>query len=340
MRIMCVEPGPQFSVHDVHVGYKEAFKQLGCDVAPLNLNDRLAFYSEAGRIAEDTGEFVRMVDEVGAVRLAAKGIEAMCFEFWPDVLWITSCFFIPMDTLDIIRSRGIKIVINHLESPYEDDRQARRAEHADLNIINDPTNIDRFPSNTVYLPAAHRPFLHKPGVAVPDFASEFVYVGTGFQSRIDFLERVDFDGIDVALAGQWQLLDEASPLRKYLAHDIEECLDNYQTADFYRSSLTGANLYRKESERPELAEGWACGPREIELAACGLWFARQSRPESDVLFPMLPIFNTPDELGEQIRWALAHPQQRQAAADAARNAVAERTFVANAATALTLLERQ
>src|SRR5690348_2610144 len=116
MRILLIEPGPGFSVMDSHNGYLEAFQQLGCTTVSLSYNDRLAFYSEAGRVTAD-GEFVRMVDEVGAVRMAAKGIEAACFEFWPDILWVTSCFFIPMDTLDIIRSRGITVVINHLESP-------------------------------------------------------------------------------------------------------------------------------------------------------------------------------------------------------------------------------
>ncbi len=338
MRILLIEPGPGFSVMDSHNGYREAFQQLGCTTVSLSYNDRLAFYSEAGRVTSD-GEFVRMVDEVGAVRMAAKGIEAACFEFWPDILWVTSCFFIPMDTLDIIRSRGITVAINHLESPYEDDRQWSRAQHADLNIINDPTNLHLFPKGSQYLPAAYRPSIHHPGPAVAEFASEFVYVGTGFKSRIDFLEQVDFEGIDVALGGQWSELDEESPLRKYVAHDLEHCLDNYETADFYRSSLTGANLYRVESERPGLEQGWACGPREIELAACGLWFARQARAESDELFPMLPTFITPEELGEQIRWALANPGKRQPAADKARAAIADRTFEANARHVLALLER-
>lgn len=339
MRVLLIPPGPSFSVMDCHNGYAEAFRYLGLTTVELSYNDRLSFYAEAGRIEKETGDFVRMVDELGVVRLAAKGIEAACFEFWPDVLWITSCFFIPMDTLDIIRSRGIKVVINHLESPYEDDRQAERAEHADLNLINDPTNIDKFPSNTVYMPHAYRPSVHHPGPATPEWASEFVYVGTGFQSRIDFLEQVDFDGIDVALAGQWQQLADDSPLRKYVAHDLKECLDNDQTADFYRSSLVGANLYRVESERPGLEVGWSCGPREIELAACGLWFARQPRPESDELFPMLPTFDTPDELGDLIRWALNNPEARQQAALAAGAAVADRTFTHNASRVLALLER-
>ena len=70
-----------------------------------------------------------------------------------------------------------------------------------------------------------------------------------------------------------------------------------------------------------------------------MWFARQARGESDDLFPMLPTFDTPEELGEQIRWALTHPEQRQDAARAAMAAVHDRTFTSNAARVLGAVER-
>lgn len=339
MRILMLEPGPFFSVRDVHEGWREAFIGLGHEVASLNLGDRLGFYSLAGRVKKDSGEFVRMVNEEGAVRLASKGVEAACFEFWPDMCFVTSCFYLPADTLDMIRARGIKVVIAHLESPYEDDIQAIRAEHADLNFLNDPTNLDRFPPGTLYMPHAYRPSLHRPGTAQPDLASEFCFVGTGYPSRIETLEAVDWTGMDVALAGNWQALDAESPLRKLVAHDIEQCLDNVDAVALYQSSLTSANLYRVEAERPELSQGWAVGPREVEMAACGLWFARQSRGESDALFPVLPTFSTPEELGEQVRWALAHPDERETAAQQARNAVMDRTFAQNAPALLAAFDK-
>lgn len=338
---MAVEPGPQFSVQDCHNGYVEAFVDLGCDVVDLNYSDRLTFYATAGRVDDDTGEFVRMVpNPVDAVRMASKGIEAACFEFWPDVMFVSSCFFLPVDLLNNVRSRGIRIVINHVDSPYEDDRQSARAEYADLNLVNDPTNIDAFPNGTVYMPAAYRPTVHHRGPANPELVSEFAFAGTMFPSRVEFFEKVDFDGVDVAFAGNWQGLPGDHPLLRHVVHEIKECFDNTDTADLYRSTLTSANLYRIEADRPGLKDGWACGPREIEMAACGLWFARQARPESDDLFPMLPTFETPAELGEQIRWALAHPEWRQQAAQAALAAIVDRTFTANAERVLALLDRQ
>jgi len=52
---------------------------------------------------------------------------------------------------------------------------------------------------------------------------------------------------------------------------------------------------------------------------------------------MLPAFASPEEAGEQIRWALRHPAQREKAAAQAREAIAGRTFEANAKRLLKLL---
>ena len=76
------------------------------------------------------------------------------------------------------------------------------------------------------------------------------------------------------------------------------------------------------------------------MAASGLWFARDPRPESDELFPMLPSYSGPAEASELIRWALAHPDERAEAAARARAAVAGRTFTEHARQLLRLLDRQ
>lgn len=41
MRILVVHPGPNFSVADVHDGWVEALRSLGCEVASFNSDDRL-----------------------------------------------------------------------------------------------------------------------------------------------------------------------------------------------------------------------------------------------------------------------------------------------------------
>lgn len=323
---------------DVYNGWREAFRTLGVEVASFNLDDRMAFYASAGRMSKG-GEFVEMLDEMGAIRLAAKGIEAACFEMWPDVLMVVSCFYIPLDLLDLVRARGIKVVLVHTEEPYEMDRELVRAAHADLNLLNDPTHLDTFKAvgPSVYMPHAYRPTLHTPGPAVASMASDFCFVGTGFPSRVTFLEAVDWSGIDVALGGMWQTLTPGSCLHPFVGHALEACMDNRETVDAYRSAKVGANLYRREGERDGLSEGWSMGPREVEMSATGLFFLRESRGEGDTVLWMLPRFDGPAEFEDKLRWYLARPDARSALADKAREAVIDRTFEANAQALLQML---
>jgi spore maturation protein CgeB len=333
MRVMVVRPGPHFSVADVARGWVKGLRAIGCTVLDFNFDDRLNFYSAAH--VPQNGHLVRAFDPREAAMLAAKGVESAAYEFLPDVVVIVSGFFIPPAVYELIRLRGSKVVLVHTESPYEDDRQVPRSAFADLNVLNDPTNIDRFPANTIYLPHAYDPDIHYWKPAMPGAASDFCFVGTGYTSRQDFFEQVDFAGVDVALAGNWRTLPEDSPLRKYVAHNIDECCPNEVTADLYASTKVSANLYRKEAS--ESADGWSMGPREVELAAMGTFFLRESRPEGDALLTSLPIFDSPEDFTEKLRWWLSHDAERLAAADAARLAVADRTFDKHAAQMLTRL---
>lgn len=337
-RVLMVEPGAEFSVSDVHRGWYRALTALGCQVVNLNFTDRLSFY--CGAHLEKDGEFVRAFDDEAGVRMAAKGIEAAAFEVWPDFVFITSGFFVPPAVYELLRVRGFRVVLNQLEAPYEDVRQMARSSFVHTCLINDPTHLDSYRAvnpNTWYMPAAYDPGIHRPGPPIDQLRCDFGFVGTGFDSRINFFEQVDWDGIDVAFAGNWADTEDDSPLRKFLIHDLKECFPNERAVDLYRSATLSANLYRKEADAPELRQGWAMSPREVELAAVGCFFLRGPRPEGDELFSMLPTFSGPDEFSELLHWWLLHDSAREDAARAARAAVADRDFVSNAKTLLRLL---
>lgn len=347
MRWLVGHPGPNFSVHDLYVGWTEALRGLGEDVFTFNMDARLQFYDS---VLMETGTFDdggraqvhKALPREKAVEQAAYGILGTAFQCWPQVVLLVSAFFIPEYLMDMLRGRGMKVVLLHSESPYQDEAQLVRAAHADVNLVNDPVNLDRFAElgPAAYVPHAYRPAVHHPGPAVPDLTSDLAFVGTGFKSRVEFFEAMDLDGLDVLLAGAWMDLAEDSPLRKYVPHDTEECCDNERTAEVYRSARTGINFYRRESEDEHAGEGWACGPREIEMAAAQLLFLRDKRGEGDGLFPMLPTFDGPQDASEKLRWWLAHDAEREKAAAAARTAIADRTFENNARRLLDLLSRQ
>lgn len=337
MKVLVGAPGPHFSVHDVYVGWCEGLSEYA-DVITYNLGDRLTFYDSA--LIEEDGSVKKALPSEKACELAVNGLYATLYKTKPDVLLAVSGFFYSAELLDLARSYGTKVVLLHTESPYEDARQLKLAPHADLNILNDPTNIETFREHapTVYIPHAYRPSTHHPGEPNPDMKADFAFVGTGYPSRIEWLEAMDLSGLDVLLAGNWQRLTEDSPLLPFVAHEADECLDNEQTAEVYRSAKVGLNLYRKEAEHPDLVEGWAMGPREVEMAACGMFFLRDSRPESDAVLPMLPSFTDSGEASELLRWYLDHEEARHKLAAQAREAVADRSFEKHAAELLRLLD--
>lgn len=224
-----------------------------------------------------------------------------------------------------------------------------RAQYAHLNILNDPTNLEEYRclSKAEYIPHAYDPDRHYPGTGPRDI--DFSFVGSMFPSRVDFFERF-IEGLgeewlgkhDIALGGQaWsnKRLD-GSPLLNFLGHPRAHAIDNEETANIYRRTKVGINVYRKEGESTHADEGWAMGPREVELAACGLPFLRDSRPESDEVFPFLPAFHSPEEAADQLRYYMDNQRWIDTLGHHVMNAIKDRTFDNNAARLMRLLDLQ
>lgn len=339
-------------MHDVFAGWYEALRELGVEAAPFNTNDRLIAHANAlvdtGTTDEDGHPIVRNQYTEGGVFLAAmEGLSHALLTFWPDVVLFVSGFYINAGTLQLIRSRRFKIVMLCTESPYQDSEQLERAQLADLVLLNDPVNLDMFREHVraEYMPHAYRPSLHHPrtGPPDPDLASDLCFIGTAFASRIEFFEAMNLDGIDVLIGGNdWGKLDPSSTVARFVGSPLGEpdCVDNEQTVRLYQHARTSLNLYRRETSPAENWDGqaWAMGPREVELAACGLPFLRDPRPEGDAVLPFLPTFDSPAEASEQLRWLLGHPDTREVLGRRAREAIADRTFTANAKRLLQLID--
>lgn len=342
MRILMVHPGPDFSVHDVFAGWLEGFQQLGVEVQSYNLNDRLIFYSTALKDTHTTDEHglpivQQYLTQEQAFLMAMQGLSHALLTYRPDVVVFVSAFFATESTFGLLRACGFKIVLIHTESPYQDEAQLQRAEMADLNLLNDAANLDRYLDLGV--PAVYQPHCYRPGVHYPRFsaprdperASDLCFIGTAFQSRLRFFSELDLTGVDALFGGsEWGKLKKDHPLAKYVGTGVEtdqDCVDNAQAADLYRHAKMGINFYRREAE-PEHEDdvALAMGPREVEMAACGLPFLRDPRAEGDQVLSMLPTFSGPGDASEKLRWWLDHPVQRGRAADLAREAIADRTF--------------
>lgn len=335
MRWLACAPGPSYSVQDVHNGWVEALRAAGEKVLDYPLGDWLTFLGNA-LLQRGEHEFFRAMTGEQAIDAAADRLCAALWKTRPDVLFLTSGFFLPEPLLDTARRDGVKIVLFATEQPYE-AREVEMGNHCDLVLTTEPSTIDRFTTRVVHQPHSYRPSVHHPGEAIPELAADFAFVGTAFQSRIEFFEQMNLDGLDVLFGGNWAQLPPDSPLRKYIPGALEDCLDNHRTADVYRSASVGINFYRREAD-DDAPVGTAVGPREIEMAACGMPFLRDPRPEGDELFPTLPRFDSPEEAAELLRWFLAHPSERESSAQKARDAIADRTFDSAAARLLRLME--
>ena len=280
-----------------------------------------------------------------AILASVQNLSHPILWMWPDVVLFISAFFMTAPWFQMLRDRKIKTVILNTESPYQDEEQLIRGQLADLNLLNDPTNLNRFREITAaeYMPHAYRPSVHHPrtGPRDPELASDLCFIGTAFRSRIEFFEAMDLDDIDVLLGGNdWGSLPAESPVARFVGSPLggPDCVDNEQAVRLYQNTKTSLNYYRRETEDGGSWQGWAMGPREVELAATGTWFTRDPRSEGDQVLSMLPVFASPEEASEQIRWALRNNLSRQLAAERARQAVQDRTFVNNARRLLTILD--
>ena len=330
MRALVVNPGPNFSVADVARGWARGLADLGVDVRTFELDKLLDYFAYA--YTDRNGEIVKAHTETEAIQLAAGQIKAACYDWWPDLVLVVSGFFMYPQLIDIMRDRHRHVVLLCTESPYEDEAQLQKAAWYDGVVLNDPTNLDAFAEvcdgPALYAPHAYDPAVHYRAPAKRH--ADVSWIGTCYPSRAAFLEQVDWSGLDVSFGGNFK--DAPESLLRFVGHEPEDCVDNDVTAEVYRGSLASFNIYRAETngQLSDSADGWAMGPREVEMARCGLWFARQSRPESDEVFPMLPTFSDPQELGDQLRWAIANPEARMMAVERAFAAVEGRTFPNNA----------
>lgn len=343
MKAILVHPGPHFSVADVHRGMVKGLNANGVAVMDFNLNDRLNFYTAA--CVKVNGEYRQAFAYPDACRSAALGLLVPVAQWLDrgDHVIVTTGMFLPHDMYDTLRRLGIKTVLWCTESPYQDDTQLTQAHLVDTVILNDPTNLDMFRKvnpETYYIPHSYDPEIHhneQGATKRRDKPYDFGFVGTGYPSRREFLERVDWTDLDVILAGHWRNIDYRSPIREFLADEPDQCIDNTDAVQLYRSTKVSANLYRKEAQQPGLSDGWAMGPREVELCATQTFFLREPRGEGDEVLWMLPTFTEPAELGDMVRWWRDRDQERKDLSRLAAQAVADRTFKNAAAQLLRLI---
>jgi spore maturation protein CgeB len=341
LRILLVGAGASFSTKDVEDGYRDALSAVpGVDLRYYALEPRLGLardwlyklWRARGKVPEERPSWPDTI-----YRASIEALE-MALRFDVDwVLVISGMYFHP-DVLEMLHRARLRTAVLLTESPYEDEAQARLA--ALVDVIWTTERASAQPLGAGYLRHAYDPARHHPdALDLETPAHDVVFVGTGFEERIEQLAAVDWTGIDLGLYGNWSLLGSRHPLRRYVHAGP---ISNDAAVQLYRRARIGLNLHRTSCDygRGVSHITWAdsLNPRAYELAACGVFQISDYRAELREIFDgAVPSFH-PDHLEDVLRAYLQDSPARRYAARQARDKVAPHTFAARAAQVLADLE--
>lgn len=314
MRIVFVWPVVRMSIWDVAKGHRKALgKALGEDnIKDFHLDKRTALFVKM--LAEVFGR-----DEALVGKMATEAVLPEALYHNADAVLIFSGLNFHPAGLWLLEKCQVPTSVIFTESPYEDDQQYEWASTS--NSLQVMTN-DRFSAEKFgwdYLPHAYDPDVHYPGPPNDVFPQhDVVIVGSGWPERQQFLEKVDWTGINLGIYGMWPGIKDGHPFEKFYTQGN---IRNEDTAQLYRNSKICLNFHRGSTT------GRSMGPRAVEIAACGAFQLSDPREELLQVFEQsVPTFETPDDLSAAIRHFLADPLARTTLAKEAHSRVGAHTF--------------
>lgn len=304
MRILVGYPPSEFSVGDYVRGYLRALRAAGHEVK----------------------EYVPVNTDMPKRQMISERLFLEAIYFHADLVVLPCGMAFGPLALQLLRRGGFRTVALHTESPYQDGEQRQWASYYPdlLNCTHEKVSADRYGWH--YLPHAYDPAFHFPVAPDPDEACDVLLIATGWQSRIDLLEQIDWTGIRLSLRGTWTRMRTDSSLRPFYR---EGSVMNDQTPKLYASAAICLNLHRGDPDAVSL------NPRAYELAACGAFQISDDRAELTRLFgSCVPVFRSAQELERLIHYYLDRPEHRQACVDIARRQVHRETFDARVSSLL------
>jgi len=356
MKVLLLEPGASWSTADVAFGLAEGLAQHGVALVRYRLDTRLARSSRwlhyAWRRARKTNPAVTKPTDADIFYQAGIGALEMALRHQVDVVLVVSAMYLHPDVIILMKRAGLRVVVAFTETPYDIEKELAIARLVDGCWTCERSSVDAFLAVTAragYLPHAWTPSRHQPGAQPGDAAfpaHDVVFVGSGFQERVEWLTAIDWTGIDLGLYGSWNMLGSRHPLRRFLRGGI---VGNAQTAALYRRAKIGLNLYRTSKglgvDAPRIAHAESLNPRAYELARCGAFHLSTYRAEvAEVFGALVPTFERADEASALIRRWLADPRGRAAAQQQLPARVAESSWTARSVSVIgdlqSLLEAQ
>lgn len=356
MRVLLIEPGASWSTADVSAGLRYGLEQHGVQVVRYLLDQRIdrsnrwLYYN--WRRTKKSNPAIEKPNTADVFYQAGIDALAVALRHQVDCVLVVSAMFLHPDVIILMKRAGLRVAVLFTESPYDLEKELSIAKLVDGCWTNERSVEATFRAvnpHSGYLPHGWHPERHKPGPQPGDAdvaAHDVVFVGSGFQERIEWLTAIDWTGIDVGLYGSWASLGSRHPLRQYVKGAQ---VSNVTTAALYRRAKIGLNLYRTSmgwgKDAPRISHAESLNPRAYELAACGAFHVSTERAEvHDVFNGHVPTFTTPREASTVIRTWLADDVGRQRIARDLPACVAESSWGERATRVIgdlqTLLQRR
>ena len=320
MKILFIHPACRFAIWDVARGYRAALGRLLGEesLKDYYLDKRLAYHMNALRL---NGAEVAANDKWIVSKFASETAVCEALYFDADMVFIVSGLNLHAGLLSMLDKTKMPTAVLLTENPYDDEPQKQWiANYPAMKVFtHERFSAEQWGWN--YLPHAYDPAVHRPVEPDPTEECDVLLVGTGWRERQYFLECVDWAGIKLRIVGPWDAwpaMTEGSPLAKYF---VGEAVDNATIAPRYASVKICLNFHRRHPD------AWSPNPRAYEIAACGAFQLSDPRPGVIDLFgPSVPIFDSPERLGELVRHYLRNEDERRRLAAASRDLVANETF--------------
>ena len=332
MRVLLIHPCARWSVSDVYDGLEHGLRAHGVEVIPYRLDTRVdrarSWLHASWRATRDHAELPKPTMR-DAFRHAAMGALEQALLHDVDAVIVVSAILLHQDVVVLLRRAGIRVFVLFTESPYDAEQELALAARVDGCWTNERTAVPAFRAvnaSSWYLPHAWHPTRHTTEPPPSGPGHDVVFVGTGWGPRVQWLNAINWDGIDLGLYGLWKGMGLEPWLEKRVMGGI---LPNADAVALYKRSKIALNMYRRFRGTPPPE---SLNPRAYELAACGVFTISEKRAESTELFwGNVPQVETAKDLEAAIRDWLARDSDRQRVAAALPHLVAEASWTHRAA---------
>lgn len=334
MRVLLVHPCARWSVSDVYDGLHDGLTAQGVEVVPYRLDTRMdrarSWLHASWRAAHRVDETLPKPTMRDAARQAAMGALEQALLHDVDAVLVVSAILLHQDVVVLLRRAGVRVFVLFTESPYDGEQEQALAARVDGCWTNERTAVSAFRAvnaSSWYLPLAWSPTRHTPEAPPPPGpAHDVVFVGTGWGPRVQWLNAINWDGIDLGLYGLWKGMGLEPRLERRVCGGL---LPNAEAVGLYKRSTIALNMYRRFRGTPAPE---SLNPRAYELAACGVFTLTEARAESrDVFGDAVPEVTSPAEAEAAIRTWLADDSARRRVAGSLPAFVADASWTHRAA---------